>query len=343
MNAVRELCICTTHTPVEAGHDQFPYPLVESVLGDYIPITALRQLAGDDRLNMTRLALNLTGYVNGVAKRHAEISHRMFPGYRVHAITNGVHHLTWTSPSLAALYTSFLPEWRHEPEILVRADRLPDEPVWSAHQQAKQALAEKVKALAGTDLALDQLVIGFARRMTGYKRPDLLFTDLDRLLAVHDRYPLQVVLAGKAHPRDGQGRAVIDRVHRIVRQLAGRLKVVFLPNYDMELALYLVSGSDVWLNTPLPPMEASGTSGMKAALNGVLNLGILDGWWIEGCIEGVTGWAIGDQQPPAGSRRRCRGALPKARAHRAAPLLREPPRLDRNDEGSHQQERLLLQ
>ena len=291
---VRELCNFTTHTPVETGHDKFLYDLVLRMLGDTIDPAMLKRLGGDAALNMTQLALNLSEYVNGVAERHAEVSRKMFPGYQVNAITNGVHPYSWTSPAFGALYDRYLPAWRHEPEILVRADCcIPDAALWEAHEAAKRALIDKVRARTGVTLDPKAALLGFARRMTGYKRPDLLFSDLERLKAIARRQPLQIVLAGKAHPRDGDGRRLIEQLHAHARELAGSVAVVFVPGYDMDLARQLVAGVDVWLNTPLPPLEASGTSGMKAAFNGVPNLSVLDGWWLEGCIEGVTGWAVG--------------------------------------------------
>ena len=291
---VRERCVFTTHTPVEAGHDRFPYPMVARLLGDAIELDQLKILAGEDCLNMTRLALNLSGYVNGVAERHAETAHRMFPGFRVRAITNGVHAPSWTSPSFARLFGANFPEWQHEPEVLVRADQLPDDAVWDAHLAARRELLDRVEALCGVRLDPELPLLGFARRMTGYKRPELLFADLERLRRIARRTSFQIVMAGKAHPRDGEGKRLIERLHAHVRELAGAVPAMFLPNYDMALARYLVAGVDVWLNTPLPPLEASGTSGMKAALNGVLNFSVLDGWWLEAWIEGRTGWAIGD-------------------------------------------------
>ena len=291
---VRDMCVFTTHTPVEAGHDRFSYEDVGRVLGtDYVPFDELKALAGEDRLNMTRLALNLSGYINGVARRHAETTQRMFPGYKIAAITNGVHAPTWTHPAFAKLYQDILPNWGHEPELLVRADQLRDEDVWTAHQAAKCELLEQIRQSTGIVMDPDVPLIGFARRMTGYKRPDLLFADVQRLRAINAKFPFQVVLAGKAHPRDAQGQHLIRDIHHRMRQLSPAIRMAFLPNYDMALARTLVAGADVWLNTPQPPLEASGTSGMKAALNGVLNLSVLDGWWIEACIDGVTGWAIG--------------------------------------------------
>lgn len=292
---VRGLCCFTTHTPVEAGHDRFDYGLVQRVLGDFLPLAMLKQLGGEDCLNMTRLALNLSEYVNGVAQRHAEVSRRMFPGYRVHAVTNGVHPHTWTALSLRALYDRHLPGWCHEPELLVRADCcIPDAALLAAHAAAKQALIERVAERTGVVMHPKVPIFGFARRMTAYKRPDLLFTDLARLRAIAAEHSFQVVLAGKAHPRDAGGKGLIELLHQHIRELAGVMPIAYLPDYDLDTALTLVSGSDVWLNTPLPPLEASGTSGMKAAFNGVPSLSVLDGWWVEACIEGVTGWAIGN-------------------------------------------------
>ncbi len=292
---VRERCIFTTHTPVEAGHDRFSYELWQQVMDGFVDLATLKQLAGETDLNMTRLALNLSEHVNGVAKRHAEVSRRMFPGYRVKAITNGVHPHFWTCDSFTRLYDTHLPGWCHEPELLRRADCcIDDEAVWQAHVQARAGLIERVQACCGVALDPEVATLGFARRMTAYKRPDLLFSDLERLREIARHHPFQVVLAGKAHPRDEGGRQLIERLHRHIRELAGEITVAYLPGYDLDTALALVSGVDVWLNTPLRPLEASGTSGMKAAFNGVPSLSVLDGWWIEGCIEGVTGWAVGN-------------------------------------------------
>jgi len=293
--AVRELCNFTTHTPVAAGQDKFPYELVYHLLDDFVDRKTVHALAGEDELNMTRLAMNMSDYVNGVAKRHAEVSRLMFPGYRVRAITNGVHPHTWASIPFRKLYDAHLPGWCHEPEQLVRADCcIPKDEVWQAHTETKAELIELVRENCGTTLDAALPILGFARRMTAYKRPDLLFQDIECLRGIARRRPFQIVLAGKAHPRDEAGKVLIRQLFEHMRQLADDIPIVFLPNYDMDIALKLVSGADLWLNTPLKPFEASGTSGMKAAFNGVPNLSVLDGWWAEGCIEGVTGWAIGD-------------------------------------------------
>ncbi|MBC5784303.1 alpha-glucan family phosphorylase [Ramlibacter sp. USB13] len=295
MAAVRRQCVFTTHTPVEAGHDQYPHAMVEQALSGSVDPQVLHTVCPDPRFNLTRLALTLSGWVNGVAARHAETSRTLFPGYEVHAITNGVHALTWTAAPLQALFDRYMPQWCHEPELLVRALRIPDGEVAAAHAAAKQQLLQSLSGVAGAErLDARRFTIGFARRMTDYKRPGLLFSDPERLRAVAQRHPFQVVVSGKAHPHDEAGKQHIASLHAWARELAGSVPVVFVPDYRMEVARRVVAGVDLWLNTPQPPLEASGTSGMKAALNGVPSLSVLDGWWVEGCEEGVTGWAIGE-------------------------------------------------
>ena len=290
---VMSRCLFTTHTPVEAGHDRFSYDLVGEVLGELIDLDELRVYAGDEDCNMTRLALNLSGFVNGVATRHAETTQQMFPGYRVHAITNGIHAARWAYPAIAQLFTDMIPNWTDEPELLFHADHLPDEAVWNAKQMAKSDLIDYVTEVSGVALKQDVPIIGYARRMTAYKRPSLILDDLARLRAIARKHPMQMVFAGKAHPADSEGGDVIEVIQGRMAELAEFIPIAFLPNYDTHSAQLLVAGADLWLNTPRPPLEASGTSGMKAALNGTLNLSTVDGWWVEGWIEGVTGWAVG--------------------------------------------------
>ena len=290
--AVKELCVFTTHTPVEAGHDKFPYELYRRLMGDYFPEKVLRELAGNDHVNMTLLGFNLSNYVNGVAKKHRDVSKSMFPGYRIYAITNGVHSYTWTSPWIKRVFDKYLPGWANEPELFVRVGIIPDEEIWGAHMEAKKELIEYVNSVSDAGMDNDTLTIGFARRATAYKRADLLFSDLERLKNIASG-KIQIIYAGKAHPRDEEGKQLIMKIYSYIRELKGKIRIAFIQNYNMEIALKLVSGVDVWLNTPLRPLEASGTSGMKAAHNGVLNFSVLDGWWIEGHIEEFTGWAIG--------------------------------------------------
>ncbi len=293
ISRVRDLCVFTTHTPVEAGHDKFPYSLVKQVLGEFIPFDVLRDLAGKDNLNMTMLALNLSKYINGVAKKHGQVSQHMFPGYHIHAITNGVHSFTWTCKEMAKLFDKYIPGWANEPELFVRSGNIPELEIWEAHREAKQKLLTYVGQTSGVIMDPNVFTIGFARRATAYKRPHLLFFDIDRLLKISETRKLQVIFAGKAHPHDDDGKRLIKGIYEYRDELKGKISIAFLPGYDMDLALKLVSGVDVWLNTPLRPLEASGTSGMKAAHNGVMNFSVLDGWWIEGHIEGFTGWSIG--------------------------------------------------
>lgn len=297
VEAVRRQCVFTTHTPVPAGHDRFPGALVQEILGE-ARAAALRQMrVMNGELNMTELALRLSGYVNGVSMRHGEVSRGLFPGYNVGAITNGVHATAWTSAPFCALFDRTIPEWRRDNCYLRYAVGISPAEIRQAHAQAKKDLLQQVRWLTGTQMDEKIFTVGFARRATGYKRADLLFTDLERLKGIARRAgPFQLVYAGKAHPRDEGGKAIIRKIFEAAAALADDVRVVYLENYDMALGKLICSGVDVWLNTPLRPQEASGTSGMKAALNGVPSLSVLDGWWIEGHIEGVTGWSIGDRE-----------------------------------------------
>ena len=291
---VKNLCIFTTHTPVPAGMDQFSYELVEKVLGRLIPDPLLKELGGEERLNMTALALNLSHYVNGVAKRHGAVSQEMFPGYHIDSITNGVHSATWVCPHFQKLYDRYIPGWRNDSFSLRYALSIPDEEVWQTHQEAKKILIDSIFQETGVQLDPEVLTIGFARRATAYKRADLIFYDINRLVDISRKYgKIQLVFSGKAHPEDWSGKELIRKIVQVSQQLRGQIEVVYLENYNINLAKQMVSGVDLWLNTPKKPQEASGTSGMKAAHNGNPSLSILDGWWIEGCIEGFTGWSIG--------------------------------------------------
>jgi starch phosphorylase len=296
IDAVRRQCIFTTHTPVPAGHDQFPTALVRDVLGDRPELLNTPSVLGSNGvLDMTHLAMNVSHYVNGVAKRHGEVSRQMFNHAGIDAITNGVHAVTWTSPPFQELFDRHIPTWRDDGFSLRHALSIPLPEIWNAHEDAKRRLIGYVASRAGVTLDPAVLTLGFARRATPYKRADLFFHDLDRLRDVVSRTgKLQVVYAGKAHPHDQDGKEMIHRIVQAGKTLKNELAVAYLENYDMTLGGLVTAGVDVWLNTPQPPLEASGTSGMKAAMNGVPSLSILDGWWVEGHIENVTGWAFGD-------------------------------------------------
>jgi len=295
---VRKRCVFTTHTPVPAGHDQFSYDLFTRVAGDLIPLEVVQMLSGPDRLNMTLLALNMSHYVNGVAKRHGEVSRTMFAGYAIDWVTNGVHSRTWTCESFRNLYDRHMPGWSNDPFSLRYAIGIPGDEIWEAHAQAKTRVIEESARRTGKPFKADVFTIGFARRATAYKRADLLFHDPGQLLDIARGVgPIQVLFAGKAHPKDFGGKELIRRIFAAAAGLKDQVTVAYLENYDMDLGLLLTAGVDLWLNTPLRPLEASATSGMKAAHNGVPSLSILDGWWIEGHIEGVTGWSIGSREP----------------------------------------------
>jgi glycogen phosphorylase len=295
IEVVRRRCVFTTHTPVEAGHDRFPWDLVHRVLGEYR--TSLLQQSGfanANMLNMTDLAIHFSRYVNGVAMRHGEVSQNMFPQFPIHAITNGVHAATWASPPFQELFDREIPEWRRDNAYMRYAVGIPLEDIRRSHCLAKAALFKEVQKRIGVQLSDSLLTIGFARRAATYKRADLLFKDIERLKWISKSAgPMQILYSGKAHPHDAGGKELIHRVIQAAKGLNDNIKIVYLENYNMVLAKLITAGVDLWLNTPQRPQEASGTSGMKAALNGVPSLSVLDGWWVEGCVEGVTGWAIG--------------------------------------------------
>ncbi|MCD6468934.1 MAG: alpha-glucan family phosphorylase [Thermoplasmata archaeon] len=292
---VRKQCVFTTHTPVPAGHDQFDLTLARSLLGSMLPEEIIPNITFENRLNMTKLGLFFSHYINGVAKKHGEVSREMFPGYSIDSITNGVHSLTWVSEPFKKLFDRYMPGWRFDPYILRSAFSIPKKEIWQAHMEAKKRLIDFVNEKTNVGMVYDAFTIGFARRQTAYKRPDLLISDPNRLVGIaREKGSLQIIYAGKAHPKDTIGKEIIRKIVETQRELNNDfVKMVFLENYDIRMAQLLVAGVDLWLNTPRRPMEASGTSGMKAAHNGVPQFSTLDGWWIEGHIENITGWSIG--------------------------------------------------
>jgi starch phosphorylase len=299
LEQVRRRVIFTTHTPVPAGHDRFPLALVKTVLGE-APFALLKsaELLDETELNMTHLVLRLSRFVNGVAMKHREVSQGMFPSFPIDSITNGVHAATWASPAFARVFDQRIPEWRSDNLYLRYAVGIPLDEIRAAHAEAKARLIETVSARTGTQLDPGVFTIGFGRRATPYKRADLLFADTDRLARIAETTgPVQIIYAGKAHPHDGGGKELIRHIYEAAQKLHDRIKIVYVENYEMAFAAEMVAGVDLWLNNPMKPLEASGTSGMKAALNGVPSLSVLDGWWIEGHVEGVTGWSIGGLEP----------------------------------------------
>lgn len=273
--ATREEVVFTTHTPVAAGNEVHDLYAVRHALGNETPLTVEQMAAiGGEPFNMTVAGLRLSRMTNAVSQQHCVTANSMWANVKgaspIIAITNGVHQGTWQDPVIRAAFTG-------------------GDDLLAPHQENKLALLEKVRALTGVSLNPNGLLVGFARRAAGYKRGDLIFRRPELIEAFLAAGRLQLVLAGKAHPADNQGKDIIARLVMMARRYPG---VVFLENYDISLGRALTRGCDLWLNNPLPPMEASGTSGMKAAMNGVLNLSILDGWWPEGCRHGINGWRI---------------------------------------------------
>jgi starch phosphorylase len=300
LEAVRSKCVFTTHTPVPAAFDQFPLDLAARTLGsEVVAILGRTKCCPPDKLNMTFLALRCSRYINGVAMRHGELSQSMFPNYPIHSITNGVHAATWTCSAFQELFDRHIPEWRHDNLYLRYAIGIELREIREAHRKAKGELLLEIQRTTGANLSESVATLGFARRAAEYKRADLLFADLNRLRAIRrNAGPFQIVFGGKAHPQDEAGKALIRRVFEAASALRDSIPIVYVPDYDIRWARLFTSGVDVWLNTPHRPLEASGTSGMKAALNGVPSLSVRDGWWVEGHFEGVTGWSIGYDEDP---------------------------------------------
>jgi len=296
-DAIAQQCVFTTHTPVPAGHDQFGLDQMQQVLGhERASVIERFGALHNNLLNMTYLALRFSRYVNGVAMQHGKVSQAMFPQVHVHAITNGVHAATWLSPHFQQLFDKEIPDWRHDNNYLRSVYGIDPATIEATHRLGQQRLFATVKQRTGVELDPDVLTLGFARRVATYKRATLLFHSPERLVEIAERIGgLQILYAGKSHPADNAGKALIREVFADAEKLnSSSLKIIYLENYDWDLGEQLTGGVDVWLNTPLRPYEASGTSGMKAALNGVPSLSVLDGWWIEGCAENITGWAIPD-------------------------------------------------
>jgi glycogen phosphorylase len=301
---VRKLCTFTTHTPVPEGHDKFSYEEANKKAGNYLP-WHIKQLATEECLSMTHLAMNMSHFTFGVSKKHKAVSDHLFPGYKISSITNGVHHLTWIGPHMQNIYTRFLPGWMENPQLLNNAAAIPDDALMHGHLESKKELIAYVNKHLTSVASIHEnpepdemfdhetLTISLARRPVPYKRPLLLYSDLERLIRIGVG-KIQIIQCGKSHPNDHTSQGFVKEIVRISKKLRTIIKICYLENYSPRIARLLVQGSDIWLNTPHRPLEASGTSGMKAAMNGVLNFSVLDGWWIEGHqINPQAGFCIG--------------------------------------------------
>ena len=289
---VRSKCHFTTHTPVPAGHDQFEFKLVKEILGDLVSKELPLHSMQHNKFHMTELGLYFSNSANGVSKLHGDVARKQFPWKNIGYVTNGVHHYTWVSNAFMALFNEFFPNWQTKPELLFEIDKVDSNLLWNAHFNAKTDLLHYANSQLSKALDPNILTIGFARRAATYKRAQLIFRDAQRLVEL-GAGKIQLIFSGKAHPNDKEGKELIHGIIKNAREFEGKIKIIYLENYNMWLGKLITTGVDVWLNTPLRPNEASGTSGMKSALNGIPNLSILDGWWEEGCKNKINGWSIG--------------------------------------------------
>jgi glycogen phosphorylase len=307
LEIIRSNTLFTTHTPVPAGHDVFSKDLIQRYLGGFcqelgMNIEGLLNLGKvNNQFNLTRFAARFSSITNGVSRLHGKVTQELFHNWTpelpardipIKVVTNGVHTNSWLSPELRNIYNAYLPDWEAQvlnPTLWDKVASIPDEDVWQAHLRAK----ERMLSGLGLPIPKEALIIGFARRFASYKRALLIFQDFKRFAQIvsKDDKPVYMVFSGKAHPADRIGQELIRRIIEITKDCTFRNKIFFIENYDIAIAKLLVQGVDVWLNTPTKPMEASGTSGQKAGINGVLNCSIRDGWWDEG-YNGLNGWAI---------------------------------------------------
>ena len=289
---VKSMCHFTTHTPVAAGHDNFSTERCSNILNSLIPNDLNLPSIKDNRLHMTELGLYYSNTANGVSKLHGKVAQDQFPDFDIDYITNGVYHPHWIGDSFAELFDNYFKNWKINPNLLLNVDNIDNEKIISAHRQQKDELINYANLFTENKLSSDELTIGFARRAAEYKRAGLIFSNIEKLIEIGSG-KIQMIFSGKAHPNDIKGKQIIKEVVNNANQLVDEVNIVFLENYNMHLGRLITSGVDLWLNTPIRPNEASGTSGMKAALNGVPNFSVIDGWWAEGCKDNENGWAIG--------------------------------------------------
>lgn len=298
---VKKLCVFTTHTPIPEGHDHFSYEHAYHFAGDYLP-WHIKKIAGDNELSMSRLALNLSRQHFAVSRLHRDTTQKMFPEFKIDYVTNGVHHRNWVHNHFQDLYNKYLPDWLDNPTLLSSSFNIPSSDLWAAHIECKNKLINYVNRHLLADhppFDTDALTISLARRPVAYKRPLLIYRDLERLARI-GQGRLQIIQCGKSHFEDNVSQEFVRKIIEASHSLKDKIKICYLENYSPKIARMLVSGSEVWLNTPQKPLEASGTSGMKAAMNGVLNFSVPDGWWIEGFEKfPLSGWNIGNQKSPS--------------------------------------------
>lgn len=292
----RRRCVFTTHTPIPAGNDAFPLATVKEAFKRH-PAFDWDAESTDGKVSLSKLASKYSGVTNAVSLKHRFVSNGVLGHDRITYVTNGVYHRRWVHPEIRVVFDRHLPGWEDSPSLLARAAAIPAADLESAHSSVKGALVKEVNLRTGAGFTDGDMIITVAKRFTSYKRNGMILSDPGRLSKIaSQRGKVQVILAGKAHPMDGPAKGMLKEAIQKMRELnreGSRVRVAVLENYDIELAKLLVAGSDVWLNNPKRPLEACGTSGMKAGMNGVLNLSVNDGWWLEGGVDGVNGWGLG--------------------------------------------------
>lgn len=302
LNRVKSRVVFTTHTPVPAAFDRFEMKTVKSIIGRYVGEDLIcriyrEKLNDNDDLNLSWLAMKNAKNVVAVSRKHKYVSEAIFQGHSIKYVTNGVHHVKWASPHHKLLYSKYINGWEEDPNLLRIASDIPDNEFAQAHTLAKESLIEMINSETNASFLPGDFTIAMSKRVTHYKRNNLILLNPDKLIEIAEsKGNIQIIFAGKAHPYDNDGKNIIKSIHNTANYMASKtnkVKITFLENFNIFKANMIVSGVDLWLNNPTRPLEASGTSGMKASLNGVPNFSVLDGWWMEGCMEGINGWGIG--------------------------------------------------
>ncbi len=299
INKLRAQVVFTTHTPISEAFDSYNMQDVVSMLNRYINTDIIDSIYGkeENKLNLSWLAIENAKNVVAVSRKHKYVSQKIFEGYKLKYVTNGIHHFKWASAHHKMLYSKYIKGWEEEPYLLSRVVSIHDNEFIKAHELAKSDLIEMVNSETGVSFTPESFTIGMAKRVTQYKRNNLILHNPDKLIEIAEKTgDIQMVFAGKTHPLDNIGKSIIQSIYdasRYIMSKTKKIRIVFIENFDMQKEILILAGSDLWLNTPTRPLEASGTSGIKASLNGVPSFSVYDGWWLEACNNGVNGWGIG--------------------------------------------------
>lgn len=302
LNKVKSRVVFTTHTPIPAAFDKFKMKNIADMLNRYCDKQVFydiyrEKLNDNDEINLSWLAIRNAKNVVAVSRKHKFVSESIFQGYKLKYVTNGIHHVKWTSSNHKMLYSKYINGWEDDPNLLRGAACIPDSEFARAHMLSKETLIETINSETDASFTTENFTIAMAKRVTRYKRNNLILLEPDKLIEIAEKKGgIQIVFAGKAHPADIDGKSMIKSIHDSAKYISSKtkkVKIAFLENYNIHMANIILAGVDLWLNNPTRPLEASGTSGIKASLNGVPNFSVLDGWWLEACMEGINGWGIG--------------------------------------------------